>query len=264
MDPWDPEQSDRYAGPHLRSARDLLDRVPLKAPLQIVDLGCGAGEGSRLLATRFPDARILAVEGSADTLAEARALGDHGGRITFVAADPGRWQPPGRVDLIYSSTALHRLREHEALFPRLLTMLAPWGVLAVQMPRHFDDPAHRCIADSVRAGPWRDVLEPVLAPVPVASALAYSRLLGPRCRTLDIWETVYHHPFTGPDPIAEWSRVTTLRPFLERLTDPAQETAFFADFAARLREAYPAGSGGRTLFPFRRLFMIAQGPIGPT
>lgn len=261
MDPWDPEQSDRYAGPHLRSARDLLDRVPLKAPLRIIDLGCGAGEGSRLLAERYPEARITAVEGSAEALAEARTLGDHNGRIAFVAADPAAWEPPGRVDMVYSSTALHRLRGHEVLFPRMLEMLAPWGVLAVQMPRHFDDPAHRCIAESVRAGPWRDRLEPLLAPVPVAPALSYSRLLAPRCRTLDIWETVYHHPFTGPDPIAEWSRVTTLRPFIDMLGHPAERDRFFADYAGRLREAYPCDGSGRTLFPFRRLFIIAQAPI---
>jgi trans-aconitate 2-methyltransferase len=40
--------------------------------------------------------------------------------------------------------------------------------------------------------------------------------------------------------------------------DEEQFAAFEAAYAARLREAYPRRPDGRTLFPFRRLFIVAQ------
>ncbi|GEO80679.1 methyltransferase domain-containing protein [Pararhodospirillum oryzae] len=261
MDAWDPELSDRYEGPRLRSVHDLLERVPLNAPLRVIDLGCGTGEGTRLLARRFTEARITAVEAQAVALEHARLQGDEGGRIDYIQADPARWSPESKVDLVHSSGALQRLDAHEALLPRLLDTLAPWGVLALQMPHNFDEPSHRCITESVRAGPWRDQLEPLLAPVPVAPAVTYSRLLAPRVQFLDLWETVYHHRMRGPDPIADWARTTALRPFLARLTDAPWRERFFADFTTRMARAYPEDGTGHVLFAFRRLFIVAQGPI---
>ncbi|CCG07153.1 methyltransferase domain-containing protein [Pararhodospirillum photometricum] len=127
MDPRDPEQFQAYHGPKQRAARDLLERVPLKAPLRIVDLGCAEGDGARLLAQRYAEARVTAVDASSADLDEAQARGDAEGRITFVAADPGQWVPERTVDLLYSSFALHLVPDHETLFPRLVQMLAPWG-----------------------------------------------------------------------------------------------------------------------------------------
>jgi trans-aconitate 2-methyltransferase len=60
----------------------------------------------------------------------------------------------------------------------------------------------------------------------------------------------------GSDPVVEWMKGTALRPVLIDLDD--QERALFlAEYARRLRTAYPVRADGRTHYPFRRLFMIA-------
>ena len=59
----------------------------------------------------------------------------------------------------------------------------------------------------------------------------------------------------GPDPVKEWTKGTWLKQFLDALDEPAR-SAFEQDYAARLRTAYPARADGKTLFPFRRLFMV--------
>ena len=58
--------------------------------------------------------------------------------------------------------ALHWLDSHERLFPALLGMLAPGGVLAVQMPRNFDEPSHTSIYEVAREARWRDRLEKLI------------------------------------------------------------------------------------------------------
>ncbi len=47
-----------------------------------------------------------------------------------------------------------------------------------------------------------------------------------------------------------------VRPLLDALASPERE-AFAADYAARMAAAYPRRPDGRTLFPFRRLFILA-------
>ena len=126
----------------------------------------------------------------------------------------------------------------------------------MQMPRNHLAPSHTLMNDVAREGPWRDILEPLLRPGPVASPGDYYDILSPHVADLRIWETEYLQVLEGADPVKEWTKGTALRPLLAAL--PAdQAEAFEEDYAARLRQAYPVRADGRTLFPFRRLFVLA-------
>ena len=54
----------------------------------------------------------------------------------------------------------------------------------------------------------------------------------------------------------EWVRGTALRPVLAAL-DAEERALFLEEYARRLRSAYPELPDGRTLFPFRRFFLVA-------
>ena len=152
---WDPAQYLRFARERLRPAIDLLGRVPLDQARRVVDLGCGTGNVTAILRQRFPDADVLGVDGSEDMLAKARA-GVPDAR--FETADFATWTPATPPDLIYSNAALHWANGHEALFPRLVSLLAPGGVLAVQMPAMHNEPL-RALQNTVSTtGPWAPLL----------------------------------------------------------------------------------------------------------
>ena len=253
MASWDPSQYLKFAGPRARPALDLLNRVELDSPDAVFDLGCGAGNVTRMLARRWPEATVSGIDGSAEMLATARA---GGGGITWVQADLARWDPPGAADVLFSNAALHWLDGHEALFPRLAGRLRPGGVLAVQMPRNYAEPSHTCMAEAAEAGSWRARLDAVLRLRPVASPEAYYDMLAPLARTLDIWETVYTHVLEGENPVVEWTRGSALKPLLDALEDD-ERPAFLAQYTTRIRAAYPRRGDGTTLFPFRRLFIVA-------
>ena len=249
---WNPDQYLKFSAPRLRPAIDLLAAVPATQPHTVYDLGCGAGNVTRLLAQRWPRAAVSGVDDSAAMLAKA-ATGLAG--VRWVRQSLADWRADRPADVIYSNAALHWLPGHEHLFPALVAQLAPGGVLAVQMPRNFSAPSHTLIADAVRAGPWRARLEPLLRPSPVAAPEFYFDLLAPLVAQVDIWETEYLQVLEGTDPVKEWTKGTWLKQFLDALEEP-QRSAFEGDYAARLRTAYPARADGRTLFPFRRLFIV--------
>ena len=95
----------------------------------------------------------------------------------------------------------------------------------------------------------------MLAPVP--SPETYWRSLSPHARNLDLWETIYLQVLDGPDPVVNFMRGTALRPFLTVLS-PSEGAHFVEAFAKRMQAAYPPQANGQTLFPFRRIFMVAQ------
>ncbi len=250
---WDPGQYLKFADQRLRPAIDLLNRIDMAAPAEIYDLGAGAGNVTRLLKARWPDARVTGVDESREMLAKAAAEAPE---IAWERADLAAWRPVRPADVIYSNAALHWLGDHERLFPTLLAGLKPGGVLAVQLPRNFSAPSHTSITTAARSGPWAARLEPLLRPSPVAEPAFYFDLLTTRAASLDMWETEYLQVLEGEHAVREWVKGTWLRPLLDVLDEP-ERSAFEACYTALVAPAYPRRPDGRTLFPFRRLFIIA-------
>lgn len=253
---WDPTQYLKFAGERLRPAIDLLARVPLAAPASVVDLGCGAGNLTPLIQQRWPQAKHTGVDSSPEMLAKARQ--DYPA-ASFVQGDVATWRPDEPVDLLYSNATLHWLNDHETLIPGLLDCIRPGGWLAIQMPRNFGAKSHTTITDAIELGPWRAKLEPHLRRQPVAEPAIYWRMLSDKTASLEIWETKYVQVLSGANPVAEYTKGTWLKQFLDRLEEP-ERSAFEADYRQRVAQAYPKEEDGRTLFPFRRLFILAQKP----
>jgi trans-aconitate 2-methyltransferase len=250
---WSPERYLAFGDHRTRPAVDLLARVALAAPARVADLGCGPGNSTALLCARWPQAEVVGIDSSPEMLAKACASGLP---ARWLEADLAGWAPDAAFDLLYSNAALQWLPDHARLLPRLLGALPEGGVLAVQMPRNFEAPSHvllRAVADE---GPWGARLAAGLLRAPVAEPAWYYDLLAPQAATLDIWESEYLHVLEGKDPVLDWTRATALRPVIAAL-DPAEQAAFEEDYARRLRAAYPRRPDGRTLFPFRRLFIVA-------
>jgi trans-aconitate 2-methyltransferase len=254
MTTWDPNQYLKFADHRLRPAIDLLSRVRADEPGAVFDLGCGAGNVSKLLAERWPKARVTGVDSSMAMLEKARAAAP---RIAFLQAELAAWRAPEPADVIYSNAALHWLDGHEALFPRLMEQLAPGGSLAIQMPRNHSAASHTAMLEAAGAGPWKAKLANVRGIRAVHDPADYYRMLAPLAARLDIWECEYLQVLEGPNPVVEWTKGTGLRPYLDPLDDAAKK-GFLAAYSERIAAAYPPQPDGRTLFPFRRIFIVAE------
>lgn len=252
---WDPGQYQRFRAERSRPFFDLLGQLPDGERLRVADLGCGTGELTVTLLARWSDAIIWGVDHSAAMLAVAAQL-PASPQLHFVQADIAAWQPDTRLDRIISNAVLHWLPDHEQLLTHLRTLLAPGGILAIQMPANFDAPSHQLLAQVIIQGPWAAVLNNWSGQYGIQSAAWYVDVLSRLGLTVELWETTYYHLLTGADAVLEWVKGTTLRPVLSRL-NPNDQGNFLALYGEALRHAYPSGPYG-TLFPFRRLFFVAR------
>ena len=254
MSAWSPAHYLQFADERGRAARDLLANVPLDNPAGVVDLGCGPGNSTELLAGRFPDAALLGVDSSAEMLADARKRLP---QASFIEADVARWAPGGSVDLIYANALFQWVPDHLSVLARLLETLPAGGVLAVQVPDNFEEPSHRLMAEIAEDAKWRDRLmdaEAARDPIPAPSEY-YNRLALLSSR-IEIWHTVYNHVLDGAGAIARFFGSTGLRPYLAPLDD-VERAAFLAEYERRAAIAYPALTDGRVLLRFPRLFVVA-------
>ncbi len=255
---WSAAQYLKFDDERTRPVRDLLAALPSSLEARIaVDIGCGPGNSTEVLAARFPKAALTGLDSSVDMIAAAR---ERLPNVRFEVADIESWIS-GRTgqlfDVILANAVLHWVPNHAALFPALVTMLAPGGALAVQMPDNLDEPAQRLMRDLAAAGPWADRLAGAAERrVPLKSALGYYHMLHAVCARTDLWRTTYYHPLAGENEIVEWFKGSGLRPFLEPL-DEAERAAYLGQYTAAVKSAYPPLSDGTVLLPFPRLFIVA-------
>jgi trans-aconitate 2-methyltransferase len=251
---WDPDHYLRFAGHRTRPGVELLARIPDVEATSVVDLGAGTGNLTRLLAHRWPQARVTGVDG--DRAMSDRARAEHPD-LRWVTADLARWEPDEAVDVVYSNAALHWLDDHEQVMPRIRSWLRPGGVLALQMPDNWAASTHTIPAEVLDRAGWPVAACRALLRDRLASPERYAHWLAPG--TLDIWRTTYYQRLTGEDPVWQWVTGTVLVPVIEAL-GPDDRYRFTREVQARYRQAYPAGPDGITTLPFSRLFLVAQAP----
>jgi len=256
---WDPKQYVRYADERNRPFLELVARVDVALagePSYVVDLGCGPGPLTRLLADRWPSATVLGVDSSPDMI---EAAGEHAidGRLTFEVGDIAAWRRDRPVDVLIANAALHWVPGHVDLLPRFAEALSPGGVFAFQVPDNFTEPSHTLLLDLRRSPRWRDQLgDGADRTIGVERPERYLQALVDAGLEADVWQTSYLHVLQGDDAVLEWVKGTALRPVLSLLDGPDRDE-FLSAYAAALREAYPRQSFG-TVFPFRRTFAVAR------
>jgi trans-aconitate 2-methyltransferase len=249
---WDPAQYARYSDARTRPARELIARIPDRSYKTIVDLGCGDGPVTALLVERWPTAQITGIDSSEAMLAKARETCPS---VTFVECDVATWESAEPSDLIFSNATLQWIDRHDTLLPKLARMLAPGGVLAIQMPGNFDAPSHRLLAALATSPNWNARTGHLVRHTPVQPPSYYVDLLAPLTSRIEAWETTDLLMLDGDNAVLEWMKGTALRPFLTALP-PSDAVLFQQQLAERLSAAYPRRPSGKTLFPFRRIYFV--------
>ncbi|NWD44619.1 trans-aconitate 2-methyltransferase [Pseudomonas yamanorum] len=249
---WSAKQYSMFEQQRTRPVRDLVAAIPDGDVRTAVDLGCGPGNSTEVLADRFPQALVTGMDSSDDMLVDARKRLP---ALNFELADIGAWNPAQKFDVILANASLQWLPDHATLYPHLVSQLTLGGTLAVQTPDNLDEPAHKLAREVAADGPWATKIGAVKHNER-HTASYYFELLSKHCSTVDVWRTTYHHPLAGFAAVVEWFKGSALRPFLAPLTE-SEKSAFLDEYLARITKAYPALADGTVLLPFPRLFIIA-------
>lgn len=254
---WNAVQYLKFQNERTQPAWDLALRIREARPEAILDIGCGPGNSTNVLAAVFPEADLLGVDSSPAMIKAATA--NHPD-ITFKQCDAARDLPSlGRdFGVVFSNACLQWVPNHAKLLPEMLALLKPGGVLAVQIPMNQDEPIHRILDELADSPDWRESF-PVTRVFHTLAPGDYIDLLAEHAADFSVWQTTYFHRLHSHQDIMEWYRGTGLRPYLDAL--PAERKPVFEEAVLRrVVAAYPAQRNGDVIFRFPRFFLIAMAP----
>ena len=277
---WNPEQYLKFSDERTQPCRDLAARIFLPRVRTAIDLGCGPGNSTQILAERWPDAQITALD--SDTAMINVAI-ESNLRGRWITGDIAKWaaekpsaptdklaegaaksaaevvtESDEQYDVVFSNAALQWLPDHATLFPQLLSHVAPGGALAMQIPSSFDRPAHRLLREMAASLAWRKWFPTGRVRTWHAHDHEfYYDLLAPLASRVDVWQTEYFHVMPDAEAVVEWYKGTGMRPYLTAIGEDADRDRFVAEYLEKMRAAYRPRPDGRILFPFLRIFVIA-------
>lgn len=250
---WDPKIYLDFEDERTRPAAELLARVPNKAPERVIDLGCGPGNSTALLARRWPKAKLEGLDSAEPMLDQARRSGI---AAQWISGDIPSWAPTRRYDVIFSNACFQWIAGHDVLLPRLMSYVEKGGALAFQVPGNLYEASHAAMREIASRHMAAEKLAEV-RDIVLETPESYYAILEPHSAQRDIWETTYLHVLSGEDAVFRWVSGTGLRPFLDALEGAARDD-FTREYKERLNAAYPMRASGNTLFPFRRIFAVAR------
>lgn len=218
--------------------------------MRVVDLGCGTGELTRKLADRLPESEVLGIDSSPEMLERVREHERAGLRFEQAAIE----ETDSAWDLVFSHAAIHWVENHHVLIPHLLSLVCQGGQLAVQLPSNQTHPSHTLIEEIASQEPFREALNGWTRTSPVLSINEYAELLYAHGGNgITVFEKVYPSLLENSDAIAEWTKGTTLVPYLERLPESLHEP-FMQRYRECLRALFPTSP---VFYTFRRTLFTA-------
>jgi malonyl-CoA O-methyltransferase len=125
------ETYDRHARPQQSLAQSLVSMLPEMYPEQILELGAGTGQLTRLLVDRFPDVPIDAVDVAEKMINHSRAAFRHMAQVRWIVGDAQTYRGAESYPLIASSSALHWVDDLPSACRSIFDCLEPGGVFAM-------------------------------------------------------------------------------------------------------------------------------------
>lgn len=254
MPEWNPTQYTKFIKERTLPSVDLVNKINISDPREIIDIGCGPGNSTKVLADKFPNAHIIGADNSEKMIYRAKAQNPE---LDFMLFDANTDFPAlgKKFDVVFSNACIQWIPNHHKLIKNMMSILNDGGTLAVQTPMNCKEPIHLIINDVSAREKWRNKFENPRIFYNLTQS-EYFDLLSEMSADFSIWETVYCHRMPSHESIMEWYKGTGLRPYLDAL-NASEALEFENDVYSEIVKAYPVQANGEIIFRFPRFFFIA-------
>ena len=251
---WNPGLYLKFGDERTQPSVDLVSRIKAINPRNIIDVGCGPGNSTMVLANRWPEAEIYGLDSSRAMIEKARL--DYPEKI-WLQGDILDFVPEQKYGIVFSNAVLQWIPDHEKLVSGLFDMVDAGGALAVQISLFSSMTMGKIIEDVSSSGVWQKLMEGCSGLFTYNSSSFYYNLLAEKAGTIEMWETSYIHVMDSHQALLDWIRSTGLKPYLDRLPADEMKRKFEQEILEDIKKRYRAEANGKVLFPFLRLFFIA-------
>ncbi len=250
--PWNPEVYNQFKSKRQEPFHDMITLLHARPGMSILDLGCGTGELTEILASRFPASRVMGVDTSAEMLSRA----PRSERLSFVRrsveeqlAREEKW------DIVVANASLQWINDHRRLFREIIRTILPEGQLAVQMPAQKENLLNQLLEELVQEQPYFARLKKVVRHSPVLTLDDYTQLLYELgAKETVIFKKVYPIIATSVDSFYEFIAGSALIPYMEAMEELMRHS-FKKDFKSRIAAKF---STSPMVYSFKRIILVAR------
>ncbi len=252
---WNPDLYLKFDKERIQPSIDLVTRINCEKPEKIIDIGCGPGNSTQILAQRWPGAKILGIDNSSAMIDKAKSDYPH---QEWMIMDAGNDEINEKFDLVFSNATIQWIPNHAELLKRFYNLLTSTGMIAIQLPLFFDMPIAKSITSIAKQNKWRSFTEGVTDLFTIHNSSEYYDFLSELYQSVELWESNYVHVMDSHESILEMIRSTGLRPYLDKLDNEEDKKDYEELVLEGIKKDYPLQKNGKVLFPFKRLFFIAH------
>ena len=251
---WDPKVYNQFKAIRYKPFFDLMELISPDGIRSGVDLGCGTGEQTAMLAAKFESASFMGIDSSTEMLAQSEKYVSD--RVTFKVASIEEFaETEENWDLIFSNAALQWSDDHEKLFPKLISRLNAGGQFAVQMPVQKENLLNKILLDLVQEKPYADFLNGWKRESPVLSVDEYAGMMfDGGLQDIQIMQKVYPIIAEGPEVLFDFISGSALIPYMERLSGEEQ-ALFVSEFRTRINKSYKRFPA---MYAFKRILLYGR------
>lgn len=252
--PWNPEIYNKFKNIRYQPFYDLADFIEPVSGMKAIDLGCGTGEQTAILADKFKEANFLGVDSSAEMLEQSKSLETD--NLHFRKATTEETLKSGeKWDLIFSNAALQWSNDHETLFTELIKRVNPKGQFAVQMPVQPENKLNVILAELVDEEPFKYYLKSYKRDSPVLSIDEYAQILfNGGLEDLKIMQKVYPIIANDHETLYNFISGSALIPYIERL-EGDEKALFINTYKKRIALHFPKLPA---IYSFKRLLLYGR------
>lgn len=252
--PWNPEVYDKFKNIRYQPFYDLIDFIKPNDLTKAIDLGCGTGEQTAILADKFNNCNFLGIDSSSEMLEKSKILATDNlyfrkATTEEVIISAEKW------DLIFSNAALQWSDEHKILFPQLIDLINPKGQFAVQMPVQKENLLNKILFELVNEEPFKSYFMGWKRDSPVLSIDEYAQILfDGGLENIQIIQKVYPIIANDYDTLYNFISGSALIPYMERLEE-GQKALFVTSYKERIAKLFPKLPA---IYAFKRILLYGR------
>jgi trans-aconitate 2-methyltransferase len=251
---WDADQYAQHSGSQHAWGLELIKKLKLRGHETVLDIGCGDGRLTAIIADHLPQGSVIGIDSSKDMidLARRRHPDYPPGRLKFEHLDVRELAENNRFDVAFSNAALHWIKNHPPVLLRTRKALKTGGRLLFQMGGKGNAEQVIATLDTLIKQKWAVYFSDFTFPYGFHGPQAYSQWLadaGLKVVRMELTEKDMRHP--GKEGFAGWIRTTWL-PYLERVPPPSKEL-FIEDIVESYLKHHPLDDAGTVHVRMKRL-----------
>jgi len=179
-DLWNAEDYARHSDAQLKWAEELVRGLRLAGSEHILDIGCGDGKVTRILAEKVPYGKVTGIDSSPDMIRVASRNFPEQlfPNLRFTVLDARDMAFESCFDLVFSNAAMHWIKDHGPALQRIRTGLKSGGRLVIQMGGKGNAAGILRVMDRMIAlDPWGAYFQGFVFPYGFYGVEEYRRLL---------------------------------------------------------------------------------------